>query len=170
MTIYSYPSEQFPQFPSIQLSTPEDWEPATVPGAVLAARAVRPPARFAPNVMVTVSRYTAQFGRDEAMELLHESLRRHPEAKVEEPFTAAFGPDDYMLVNVVFDDPVGGTLVQVHGYSSFPIGPAHPEHRDVVQIMGTCTAVDASTDYPLLQQVMESLRVTPAAAPVTTPE
>lgn len=170
MTTYRYPSEQFPAFPLIELNTPPDWAPATVPGAVLAVRAERPPDQFAPNVMITVARYTAQFGREEAMQLLHESLRRHPEAKLDEPFAAAFGPDDYMVVNVAFDEPVSGTLVQVHAYSSFPIGPAHADHRDVIQVMGTCAAVNADTDYPLLQQVMESVRVTPAAEPVTTPE
>lgn len=169
MTTYSYPSEQFPPFPRLELTAPDDWAPTTVPGALLAARANRGPENFAPNVVITAGRYTAQFGRDEALELLHDSLRRHPEAKVDEPFTAAFGQDDYMVVNVVFDEPATGTLVQVHAYSAFPIGPGYENHRDVVQVMGTCAAVDASTDYPLLQQVMESLRVTPAAAPLTTP-
>lgn len=167
MTTYNFPSEQFPPFPDIELTTPDDWEPATVPGAMLAARAVRPSGRFAPNVMITVGRYTADFGREEAMALLRESLTRHPEAKLDEPFTAAFGTDDFMLVNVAFDDPVGGTLVQVHAYRAFPIGPGHEAHRDVIQVMGTCAAVDSDADYPLLQQVMESVRVTPARNPLT---
>jgi hypothetical protein len=161
MTVLRYPSEQFPTFPSIEISTPSDWSPATVPGAVLAARADTAPGRFAPNVVVTVARYTAQFGRAEALTLLRDSLRAYPDAKIDDPFDAAFGDDRYLLVNVAYDDPAAGTLVQVHAYCAFAIGAGHEGHRDVVHVMGTCAAVDTSTDYPLLQQVMESVRVTP---------
>lgn len=167
-TTHRYPSAQFPLFPAVALSTPDGWTPATVPGGVLAVRADSPSDRFAPNVVVTIARYTTDFDGADALSLLRDGLRGHPDAKVDAPFTAAFGEERYLVVNVAFDDAVAGTLVQVHAYCAFPVGPDHPEHNDVVHVMGTCAAVNAATDYPLLQQVMESLRVDREAGAVLT--
>lgn len=160
-TTHSYPSRRFPQFPQVAFGTPDDWTPATVPGAVLAARADRPPDRFAPNVVVTVGRHAGPFGREEALAMLHGALRDHAEAKVDEPFVAPFGPDRYLVVNAAFDDPRVGTLVQVHAYSAFPV-PGRSDEHDIVHVMGTCSAAETADDYPLLQQVMESVRVSTA--------
>jgi hypothetical protein len=167
-TTFTYPSAQVPLFPHIELGGPDDWEPVTAPGAVIAARAATGPERFAANIVVTVGRYLTGFDTDDAISLLKDGLREHPDAKIDEPFLASFGEDRYLLVNVVFDDAVAGTLLQVHAYHAFPI-PDLPAHRDVVHVMGTCAATDTATDYPLLQQVMETVRVHPSTSTTAEP-
>lgn len=157
---FRYPSEQFPPFPQVRLNAPDDWAPATVPGAVLAVRAVRPADEFAPNVIVTVGRYSRPFGPGEAVALVGEGLSRHPEAKLDEPIAAALDGERYLIVNVAFDDARAGTLLQAHAFGTYPV-PGHEAHVDVVQLIGTCTAAATTADYPLLQQVIESVRVTP---------
>lgn len=158
MTTFSFPSERFPAPPQIRVSAPDDWAAATVPGSVLAARAARPPGRFAPNVVVSVGRHAGEFGREQAMAMLRAALFDHPEAKVDEPFLGPFGDAVYHVVNVAFDDPRAGTLVQVHAYCGYPV-PGRPQEHDIVHVMGTCAAADAADDYPVLEQVMESIQV-----------
>lgn len=157
-TTYAYPSERFPAPPQVTVSAPDDWIAATVPGSVLAARALRPAAQFAPNVVVSVGRHAGEFGREQALTMVRGALFDHPEAKLDEPFLALFGDDVYHVVNVAFDDPQAGTLIQVHAYCGYPV-PGRAQECDVVRVMGTCSAVDTVDDYPLLQQVIESTRV-----------
>lgn len=162
-TTYSYPSERFPAPPQITMSAPDDWAAATVPGSVLATRAARPADQFAPNVVVSVGRHAGEFGREQALAMLRAALLDHPEAKQDEPFLAPFGDEVYHVVNVAFDDPRAGTLVQVHAYCGYPV-PGRTQEHDIVHVMGTCTAAEATDDYPLLQHVMESTRVVSPAA------
>jgi hypothetical protein len=155
MTEFSCPSETFPSLPGVALRAPADWEPAASPGCAIAVRAIVSPDVFAANVLVTVQRHVAEFSLKTALAAVRAELESFPESKVEEPFEAAFGPDRYVLVNTALRHPEHGLLVQIHAYTSL----LHGAMKDIVHVVGTCAGDRVTTDYPVLQQVMESTRL-----------
>lgn len=157
MTEFSYPSDQFPPQPGLTLTTPDGWTAIPAPGAAMAVRADAAPDTFAPNVLITVHRYLADFELSTALDGLRAELAEFEESRVEEPFAATFGEDPCVVVNTGVRHPEHGMLVQVHAYTSFGYGPV----KDVIHVVGTCAGGRITEDYPLLQQVLESTRVTP---------
>ncbi|MCW2497072.1 hypothetical protein [Jatrophihabitans sp.] len=154
-TQFACPSALFPALPAVTLTAPEGWVGTPAPGSAIAVRATVPDGEFAPNVVVTLNRYLADYSLELALSGLRTELEHYPEHKVDEPFDAVFGEDRYVVVNTALTHPQFGSMVQVHAYTSFVRG----ELKDVVHVVGSCAGAQLARDYPLLQQVMESTRV-----------
>ncbi|MGN6605511.1 MAG: hypothetical protein ACTHMS_00680 [Jatrophihabitans sp.] len=150
------PSATFPAPPACSVTVPDDWEPVLLPGASVAARQSGTDGTFAANVVIAVDRSSVAWSVDDALLLLRRDLG--PGARLDEPAAVSIGEREFVLVNAAFDHPELGTLVQAHAYTSVPV---NEQVKDVVHVVGTCTADRRAEEYPLVQGVMNSVRLLP---------
>jgi hypothetical protein len=161
MTTLQYPSDRFPGAPSAVLEVPDGWEAVSVPGTALAARvADRGQQEFLANVVLRFERRAGDYTLSDAMAEVEQYAAAKPRGEASEPFSAAFGGHEYSGRNVSWVDPAAGTVVQAHLFTLLPAG----DLQDLVQITGSVGGTRATEDYPVIQEVIQQVSVTPAAA------
>ena len=167
MTTLQYPSARFPGTPTAALEVPDGWEPVSVPGTALAARvADQGQETFLPNVVLRFERRAGDYTLADALTEVDEYARAKPRGEASEPFSATFGGHEYSGRNVSWVDPVAGTVVQAHLFTLLPAG----DLQDLVQITGSVGGTTAAADYPMIQQVIQQVTVTPGGTGTgTTP-
>jgi len=134
-----FPSEAFPAFPSVELDVPRGWAPTAGVGVVLAVAKRVPPRSFVPLVGVTVARFAPGYTLDDAVATVLASVA--PLAQYEELGRSeleVLGLPGFRIEGAFVHPQVGG-LVQAARITVVDHGSA----VDLVQLTGTCTAVQA---------------------------
>lgn len=156
MAQLSYPSETFPGPPSVTVDVPDTWGPVRVGGTLLACRRVSSDHGFAPNVVVRGFQRTADFTMRDALAELRGFVDGQPSGSVDEPFEIELGDVPFIGVNVSWDDPDIGMVVQIHLFA----GSRRGRVVDLVQATGSVGGEDAQSSYTEVQQILQSVRVT----------
>ncbi|TAJ48221.1 MAG: hypothetical protein EPO52_08680 [Herbiconiux sp.] len=162
----SFPSDAAPAFPGITLTLPDDWNPLSVSGSVLAAGKSVEPGTFRPNIVVGLSRfgtgYTLETAIDavvkrvESIEGVAELGRDHLEVLGTEGFRVEFSYPDARV----------GTLMQAVRLAVVDHGSA----VDLVQITGTTTGPQAEQLWGEVREIQESATLSAGAAGAAGPD
>jgi hypothetical protein len=150
-----FPSEAFPCFPEIHVDTPVTWTPAEAPGAVIALRKQVETGLFATNILATITRHSSDFAVEDAMNAISDELKQYQDAEIGDVAEAEVGGHPFATVDVAFRSDQAGTLLQVHMLT----GVAAGRHLDIVHLVGTCAGGEAETDYRVLQEILNTTRV-----------
>ena len=152
--VLTFPSEAFPAAPSLQVVQPEGWVALAGVGLPLALAQEVPTGQFRPNVLVTVTRFGADFTVAAARKDVAKRLKELPR------FTETLREDAAELLGVpglrvegYFSDGRGGTLVQALRMCVLPAGPVF----DVVQITGTCAGAQVDSAFAQIREIQDSL-------------
>jgi len=155
----SFPSDAAPAFPGITLTLPDDWNPLSVSGAVLAAGKTVEQGEFRPNLVVGISRfgsgYTLETAIDavvrrvEAIEGVAERGRDHLELLGTEGFSVEFSYPDARV----------GVLMQGVRIAVIDHGAA----VDLVQITATTTGEQALTLWDEVRDIQASAELASGA-------
>lgn len=152
--VLTFPSEAFPAAPSLQVVQPEGWVALAGVGLPLALAQEVPKGQFRPNVLVTVTRFGADFTVAAARKDVAKRLKELPR------FTETLREDAAELLGVpglrvegYFSDGRGGTLVQALRMCVLPAGPVF----DVVQITGTCAGAQVDSAFAQIREIQDSL-------------
>ena len=156
MQTLSYPSRQFPGPPSVAVEIPAEWSAVRVPGTLLAARRTSTEGAFAPNVVVRGFTRSGRFTIGRALAELHGFVAGQPNGEVEQPFEVEIDGVPFVGVNVAWRDESVGDIVQAHLFA----GARRGQVVDLVQVTGSVGGSDADAEYPMVQQVMQTVRVT----------
>lgn len=151
----SYPSEVFPGPPSVTVDVPETWAPVRVGGTLLSCRRIESDHGFAPNVVVRGFQRTSDFTMRDALAELRGFVDGQPQGSIDEPFEIELDEVPFLGVNVSWDDPEIGTVVQIHLFA----GSRRGRIVDLVQVTGSVGGADAETAYAEVQGILQTVRV-----------
>lgn len=149
-----FPSEAFPAFPAVELDHPRGWAPTAGVGVVLAVAKRVPPRTFQPLVGVSVARFGPGYRLDDAVATVLASVA--PLDRYEELGRAeleVLGRPGFRIEGAFVHPQVGG-LVQAARITVVDHGSA----VDVVQVTGTCTAVQAAGTLGEIRSIQASAR------------
>lgn len=155
MTTLTYPSSEFPGPSTVHLDVPEGWHGVPAPGAALAAAAEDRVDRFTPNVIVRMTSRPATTPLTEPLDELRAYAAQKPKGTVSEPFKTELSGVQFVGCDVSWVDDRAGTVVQAHLFGLVPRG----EVAELVQLTGSVGGADATDDYPVVKDVMKSLRI-----------
>ncbi|WP_066466027.1 LpqN/LpqT family lipoprotein [Sanguibacter suarezii] len=152
--VLTFPSDAFPAYPSLQVAQPQGWVGLAGVGLPLALAQEVPAGQFRPNVLVTVTRFGADFTVAAARKDVAKRLKALPR------FTETLREDAAEMLGVsglrvegYFSDGKGGTLVQALRMCVLPAGPVF----DVVQITGTCAGTQVDSAFAQIREIQDSL-------------
>lgn len=151
----TYPSAQFPGYPTVSLDYPDGWSPLPTPASPLAVVLDAEPGAFRANVVTAIARLDAGATLDQVRSTIvgtFEGLPGYAEVGREE--LEVDGRPGFRIEGS-FSDPQAGTLVQA-------VRVALVEHdgvTDVVQLTGTCTAPQVETVFGDIRSIQESVGI-----------
>lgn len=151
----SYPSDTFPGPPSVTLDAPDTWGPVRVGGTLLACRKIESDDSFAPNVVVRGFQRTSDFTMRSAVAELKDFVDRQPDGSLDDPFEIELGEVPFVGVNVSWNDPEIGTIVQIHLFA----GSRRGRIVDLVQATGSVGGAGAEAGYAEVQRILQTVRV-----------
>lgn len=149
----SYPGPQFPAPVALSLDLPEGWIGNPTSGTVLAAFKPGSSNEFTPNVVVTTSRFGADYRVESAVEAVQQSVNEIPDAVVLGSETLDIAGFPGFRIEFSFTDPRVGTLVQAVRV----VVVANGGVSDLVTVTGSATATQAKTMWSEVQAVQQSL-------------
>ena len=155
MTTLTYPSAQFPGPPSVSVDIPQSWAPVRVPGTLLAARRASAGGVFAPNVVVRGFTRSGRFTIGRALAELQGFVEQRPGGRMDRPFEIDIEQVPFVGVTVSWSDERVGDLVQAHLFA----GARRGQVVDLIQLTGSVAGPDAETEYPVVQDLMQTVRV-----------
>lgn len=150
-----FPSEAFPAFPPIELDHPAGWAPIAAPGVVLAVAKRVPPRSFQPVVGVSVTRFGPGRTLADAIETVVASVA--PLAQYSELGRAeltVLGLPGFRIEGAFVHPQLGG-LVQAARLTVVDHGSA----VDVVQLTGTCTALQLRSTLEEIRSIQAGARL-----------
>lgn len=150
-----FPSEAFPAFPAIELDHPRGWAPTAGVGVVLAVAKRVMPRTFQPLVGVSVARFGPGYSLADAVATVLASVA--PLAQYSELCRAeleVLGRPGFRIEGAFVHPQVGG-LVQAARITVVDHGSA----VDVVQLTGTCTAVQAKGTLEEIRDIQAGARL-----------
>jgi len=139
MTALTFPSDAFPALPTIAIDVPDDWAAITVPCTIMAAAAPETPGEFRPNVVVSVTRFGADYSLDVAANAVIEKFAGLEQAHEIGRDRVTVGGLEWAHIESTFLDPRAGTLVQAAHLAVVVNGQV----ADLVQITGSVTGTQA---------------------------
>jgi hypothetical protein len=156
MPTATYPSEQFPAPPPVQIEVPDTWEFKPLPNVVLAARQTEQRPDFTPNVIVRVgTRPALDQPADVVMEVTG-AMQDRPGSTVSEPETLDLGGRSWIRIVVTWSDPQGLPIRQEHLSTGIPRDEVV---QDFYHLTGSTGGAGIDTDIPAVQGVLNSVRV-----------
>ncbi len=150
-----FPSEAFPAFPAIELDHPRGWSPTAGVGVVLAVAKRVPPRTFQPLVTVSVARFAPGYSLADAVASVVATVA--PLAQYQELGRAdleVLGRPGFRIEGAFVHPQVGG-LVQAARITVIDHGSA----VDLVQLTGTCTAVQAKGTLDEIRAIQAGARL-----------
>ena len=150
-----FPSDAFPAFPAVELDHPQGWAPIAGVGVVLSVAKRVAPRTFQPLVGVSVARFGPGYTLQHAIESVLASVA--PLAQYHELGRAeldVLGLPGFRIEGAFVHPQVGG-LVQAARITVVDHGPA----VDLVQLTGTCTAVQAKGTLEEIRSIQASARL-----------
>ena len=150
-----FPSEAFPAFPAIELDHPRGWSPTAGVGVVLAVAKRVPPRTFQPLVTVSVARFAPGYSLADAVASVVATVA--PLTQYQELGRAdleVLGRPGFRIEGAFVHPQVGG-LVQAARITVVDHGAA----VDLVQLTGTCTAVQAKGTLEEIRAIQSGARL-----------
>lgn len=148
------PSDVFPPAVGITFDYPDGWEPLVGAGVHLAAIRASQPGEFRPNVVVTVKRVDAGFTLSTAVQQLHAKLATLPEyVRESEDERTVLGIAGYHAEGN-YSHPQAGDLAIVTSMAVV----SRPNAVDLVEISGTCAAVQVEGTIEEIRGMLASAR------------
>ncbi len=155
MTALTFPSDAFPALPTITVEIPDDWSAISVPGTILAAAAPETPGEFRPNVVVSVTRFSADYALDVAANAVVEKFAGLEQAHELGRDRVTVDGVEWAHIESTFVDPRVGTLVQAAHLAVIANGPV----ADLVQVTGSVTGAQAKAGVlDTLRSIQRSAR------------
>lgn len=157
MTALTFPSDAFPALATITVEIPDDWSAISVPGTILAAAAPEVPGEFRPNVVVSITRFGADYSLDVAANAVIEKFAGLEQAQEIGRDRVTVDGVEWVHIESTFVDPRVGTLVQAAHLAVIAHGPV----ADLVQVTGSVTGVQAKDGVlDILRTIQRSARAT----------
>ncbi len=150
MTKTAFPSEVFPNPPSISLDAPEGWEPIVVASTVLAIAAPLVTGEFRQNAIVAWSRHDGGFTLEAASAAVRDRLAATPdlETVADADYTVSGFPAHHFETTFVAEG--AGTLAQLTDLVLVERGPV----KDLFEVTATCSAPQIETSFNVLRQIL----------------
>lgn len=154
MTTLSFPSNDFPQFPSVAIDVPDGWEPLAVANTVLAVGAPHEGNAFRPNICVSIDRHPGTHTIDDAAAAAAAALEA-AEGYVEigREFRDVLSAAGFRIEGSFLMEGAG-TLFQASHVAVIQ----HEGVYDLVHAVATCSASQAEQHVPLFRKALDSLR------------
>ncbi|QOT15463.1 hypothetical protein [Paenarthrobacter sp. YJN-5] len=150
-----YPSTAFPAFPSIAVDPPEGWTPRVVPDAVGALMGPAVPGSYVPNVVITVSRRTPDYGLKDIAKSVDAFLSTLPDAVLLGTEPVVINGRDWHIREARYTHPDAGSLTQFTAVTVVQ----RDVTTDVVQLTGSCRASDDNQDLKAIYALVASTEV-----------
>lgn len=157
MPTVTYPSAVVPGPPRIELTIPEGWEQVWTPETLVAVREAGATDHFAPNVVLRFFQRIGTFGGDEILAEMTAYAKSKTDGEVGPLKTQTIGDREWLGVDVAFVDDAVGTVAQTHWFTA----QQQNDVVDVLQATGSFQAGRAETDYPVIDALIDSIRVNP---------
>jgi hypothetical protein len=154
-TSIEFPGPDFPAYPKVTLTCPDDWAALPIPEVLVAASKQSPEGEFRPNVVVAVTRYSAGFQLGEAVAAVAAklaSLESH-ELVVDEEAEAAGYPAH--RTEVTFSDPRVGTLAQ----AVYLVAVQNGGYVDLLQVTGSCSASQIEGTFGEIREILATVSI-----------
>ncbi|NLA65440.1 MAG: hypothetical protein GX862_05845 [Leucobacter sp.] len=156
MTTLSYPSNEFPVFPSLSIDVPDDWEALIVDNTVLAAGAPHEERTFKPNICVSVDRHPGSRTIEDAAAATAGALEAAEDyTEIGREFREVLGAPGFRIEGSFIMQDVG-TLFQASHIAIIQ----HAGSYDIVHAIATCSASQAKDLVPTMREALDSLRKT----------
>lgn len=152
MTLTSFPSAEFPGFPSIALDRPEGWQARAASDTVLAVVEDRDDDTFSPNVVATVTRIAAPYTLDDAATAADVYIGGLVEVEQIDSARVQLNGRAWAVTEFAHIAEGAGTLVQVLAVTVVENGP----FADVVRLTGSVSPVGFETTLPQVRAIITS--------------
>ncbi len=153
MREHTFPSADFPAFPNLSISTPNEWVPLAAPGTVIALAAPEIDAKVRSNVVVTLTRFAKGYDLRTASEALRVDTSKLLNVQVVGEGREEIGGRDSYLLEIAYTSEVGVTIVQ--SYRLFVVEEGHT--CDLVHATGSCGGDEAEEVLPVLREIVRSV-------------
>lgn len=157
MTTVTYPSPVVPGPPRIALEMPEGWEQVWSPETLVAIREADAEDHFAPNVVVRFFQRVGTFAEAEIRAEMEQYAKAKTEGEVGPLKSQTIGDREWIGIDVAFVDERVGTVAQMHWFTA----QQQNDVVDVLQASASFAAGRRETDYPVVDGVIDSIRVNP---------
>ncbi|MBD5832138.1 hypothetical protein [Janibacter sp. UYMM211] len=157
MPTVTYPSDVVPGPPRIALEIPEGWEQVWTPETLVAVREAGATDHFAPNAVVRFFQRVGTFGPDDIEREMREYAGRQRDGEVGPVKSQTINGREWIGIDVAFVDEQAGTIAQLHWFTA-------QQQNDVVDVLQATASFAASrkeSDYPVLDALVDSIRVNP---------
>lgn len=157
MTTVQYPSPVVPGPPPLHLEMPEGWSQVWAPETLIAIRQDDTgEGHFLANVVVRFFQRLAPFGPEQVKAELAEYAAAKPEGEMGPLKEQTIDGRAWVGADLAFADPAAGTIGQVHWFTA----RAQNDVMDVIQVTGSYGGARQETDYPTIDAVIDSVRIT----------
>ncbi|MGG5174792.1 hypothetical protein ACQQCD_07195 [Pseudarthrobacter sp. J1763] len=156
MTETIFPSTELPAYPHIAAELPSDWTKRAMPDALGALVKTVTEGRYAPNIVLSVTRRGPDFKLEELAPVIEATLKDLDGA---EPIDSAYVELNglrWFVHEVGYQHPQAGTLVQLVAVAGVENGGA----IDLIQLNGSCPLGADESLLNELRTVIASIKVT----------
>jgi len=151
----NFPDAEHPAFPRLGIEVPDGWTPTAAPGAVMAALKPTPPGEFAPNVVVSLTRFGQDHSLDTSIAALRTELGSNGQAAWGDEARSQTTGAEGFATEVAITDPRAGTVMQGHRLLLVHHGPV----SDLVHAVASCAADQVEHHLPELRAALDSLTI-----------
>ena len=149
----TYPSAQFPGYPSVSVDCPDGWVPFPTPAAPLAVALEVEPGVFRANVVLAIARLEPGSTLAQVEETIARTLAGLPGyTRAERAVVEVDGRPGFRIEGS-FTDPQVGVLVQAVQV----LVVEHDGATDVIQLTGTCAASQVESVFAGIRDLQESV-------------
>ncbi|ACZ29537.1 hypothetical protein Xcel_0498 [Xylanimonas cellulosilytica DSM 15894] len=153
MPTVSYPSAQFPGFPSVEVPRPDGWSPLAAPQVLLAVARDGAPGEFRANVVVTVTRLDADQTLGTVAKAAAAALEsRRDYAERRRDGIGISGLPGYVVQGAWVSADAGTVAQDVRG-----VIVEHDGVRDLVEITATCGGGQVDPAWAELQTILDGI-------------
>lgn len=150
----AFPSTEFPKFPELQVTVPDEWSAMQVPETVLAIGADSSENEFRPNVCVSVTRLPGEIVLDAVAENLVKRFQAIEDfEEIGQETRPVLGIDGFRIEGSFFMEDIGTLFQAVHTAAVF-----NGKSTDIVEAVATCSANQAEAFVPVLREILDSLK------------
>ncbi|MGO1166036.1 MAG: hypothetical protein ACTHXO_13295 [Actinomycetaceae bacterium] len=154
----TYPSPVVPGPPPIHLEMPEGWIQVWAPDTLIAIRDdARDADHFLANVVVRFYQRVAPFGADEITAELAQQAEQRTQGELGPLKSQDVNGREWVGADLAFVDPQAGTIAQVHWFTA----QQQNDVFDVVQVTGSHAGARRESDYAIIDQIVDSIRINP---------
>lgn len=155
MTSARFPSQEFPDVPTVEVTVPDRWSPRAAAGSLFAVILDRGADAFSPNLVVTHARHAPDYRLDESDAAIDAYVGDLAESRRIGRRVAELAGREWRIDEFAYVDEEAGTVVQIIATTLVP----SPHVSDVIRLTGSALAESALDDLPVLREIVGSALV-----------